>query len=78
MDAERGKRRAARRIEAFGAAYVILSWAGVVFADLDPHEVDALVSLAWAVAGAVVTLSVGLRGLDATAAQIIPAWKGKE
>lgn len=77
MTEERGKRRAARRVEAFGAAYVILSWAGVVFADLDAHEVDAVVSLAWAVVGAVMTLSVGLRGLDAVPAQIIPAWKDK-
>lgn len=47
--------------------------AAAVWGDLDAHELDALVGLHWAVSIFTSAFALGAYGLDAAAAQIIPA-----
>ena len=78
MDAERGKRRMARKVFTGWASFSLLCLAGVVFGDLSDFEVDGLRDLHSAVTTMSSLLIVGLLGLDATAAQIIPAWRKQQ
>ena len=74
----RGKRRASTRLEWFWMLLTAAVVAAVIFGGLSAGERDDLLSLHRAVSIAIATLIVGLRGLDAAGAQIIPALKGKD
>lgn len=74
---DRGKRRLAIRVAVAWGLFSLACLAGVVFGQLGQFELDALVGLHSAVTMTSGVLIFGLLGLDATAAQIIPAWRGQ-
>lgn len=74
---DRGKRRMARHTLRGWALFSLACLGAVVFGSLSDPALDALVALHSAVTLSAFALIVGLMGIDAAAAQIIPAWKGE-
>lgn len=72
---ERGKRRMARQAAALWALLTAVMVCAIVWGEMDEAALSALVSLYGTATAAVSAIVVGLLGLDAAAAQIIPAWR---
>lgn len=73
-DEARGKRRMAWSVAGFLAVYSLLN-GFLVWTSTTEFVVAALVSMHAAIAMGSIVLILGLMGLDATSAQIIPALK---
>ena len=72
---ERGKRRSAVRLLVGWSCLTVACVVLIAFAGLEPAELDALLGIHAAVTTLAGAAAVALFGLDAVAAQIIPAWK---
>ena len=77
MTEPRGKRKWAVRLMLFWLASTIVAGAAIIFGDLKPPQLNALLSLHDTISATAMLAATSLLSLDGIAAQIIPAWKGK-